>query len=242
MRPIQALFCDLDETLGSDNESSSLSLQQVIPIIRAKYPRLESEQIRHTYTRINSWHWEHFEESPIREIASEVRTRSIIFDVVFRELDIEDASFADEIAYEFEQWRMKTYRCYDDSIPVLRSLHGRIAIVLVTNGNSRMQRWKIEHCDFSPYLDAVFIAQELGFSKPSPFVFQRACKAVNVEPGSVLMVGDSLEKDVQGAQNAGCRAAWMVRNGAASISPDPKPDFIVHGMIEVKNIIERSIS
>ncbi len=240
MSLIQALFCDMDETLTADNASISQSIQQVIPVIQRHYEHLETQRIYETYCTVNRWHWEHYDESPIRELSDSIEVRALILREVLREFEIDDGDLAEEVAREFEGWREKTYRCYEDTIPVLQSLCKTLPIVLVTNGNSSMQRGKIQRCGLEPYLKAVVIAQEIGESKPAAKPFEKALEAVGVEPGYVLMVGDHLEKDIGGAKNVGCRTAWMVRNGTPSDNPKPKPDFTVQNMNEVKKIVECS--
>jgi HAD superfamily hydrolase (TIGR01458 family) len=48
--------------------------------------------------------------------------------------------------------------------------------------------------------------------KPNATFFQAAVKSLEAEPDEVIMVGDDLFSDVQGAQNAGYRG-WLVRTG-----------------------------
>ncbi len=238
MKKIQALFCDLDETLTSDRESITFSVQHVIHLIQERFPFLEKDLILDTYLRINTWHWENFDLSPIRHVQDTVETRALIWNEVLHELNVSESDFAVFIAKEFEKARSQTYRCYPDSVPVLQSLQGRIPIILVTNGNTLMQRWKIKHCGLEPYMDAIFIGQEVGVSKPEPRMFELALDVVKVSPSHVLMVGDHPEKDITGAKHMGCLTAWMLRDGAPTYSQNPEPDFLVHNMEEVKQIIE----
>lgn len=50
-------------------------------------------------------------------------------------------------------------------------------------------------------------------AKPCPSIFQAACAAVGCTPGEAIMVGDSLEMDVRGAENAGFAAGVLVTEG-----------------------------
>jgi len=48
-----------------------------------------------------------------------------------------------------------------------------------------------------------------GVVKPSPLIFRRALDAVSVKPSQALMVGDSLERDMRGAESLGMPHAWL---------------------------------
>lgn len=52
-----------------------------------------------------------------------------------------------------------------------------------------------------------------GHAKPDPEIFAEAVKAFGVEPGQCLMVGDNPKADVEGAINAGMKAALIDRPG-----------------------------
>ena len=240
MPPIQALFCDLDETLAADSESTRLSLLRIIPKIVERYPSLSPDVVFTTFKQLNNRHWEQYEDSALKNLVDPLEVRTYIWNEVFHALKIRNPDLAAYIAAEFQQVRMETYRCYEDTIPVLKSLRSKMPVILVTNGNSRMQRDKIAVCGLEPYFQAIFIAQEVGFSKPDRRIYDLAFTTAEVTPEAVLMVGDSAEKDILGAKAIGCRTAWMRRNHAKPIEHDPHPDFRVHNMEEVLRIIEPS--
>jgi len=56
----------------------------------------------------------------------------------------------------------------------------------------------------------------VGFSKPDNRIFELALNKLNVQPEATLFVGDDLEKDVGGCQNANIKGIWfnphMIKN------------------------------
>ncbi|MCP4140560.1 MAG: HAD-IIA family hydrolase [Chloroflexi bacterium] len=66
--------------------------------------------------------------------------------------------------------------------------------------------------------------------KPEPYLFQLAMRRMGVMPKETLMVGDRLETDVLGGQNAGCKTA-LVLSGVTSREDaeawNPRPDLII---------------
>jgi HAD superfamily hydrolase (TIGR01509 family) len=63
------------------------------------------------------------------------------------------------------------------------------------------------------YLDprAIAVSADLGVCKPHPALFLHALRGVGVAPQEAAMVGDSLRKDILGAQALGMIAVWMPR-------------------------------
>lgn len=236
---IKALFCDLDQTLAADSQSNLLSLKQVLPLLSERFSDLDEEHLTATFFEINNWHWRNYDESPIGSMIDIVDVRAHIFSEIFKALNWDsDDAFAFKVAEAFQAHRLKTYRCYEDSLEVLAELHTQLPVVLVTNGNGQMQRKKVDISGLKPYLHSIFIAQEVGISKPLPGIFEKALHAVQAKPSEVLMVGDNPDKDILGAKAAGLKTAWIRRNEEFKSKPDPFPDYYVKDMFEVKKIIE----
>jgi FMN phosphatase YigB (HAD superfamily) len=64
-------------------------------------------------------------------------------------------------------------------------------------------------------------------AKPCPSIFQAACAAVGCAPSEAVMVGDSLEMDICGAESAGFAAAVLVTGGKkGEESQQKKADFV----------------
>lgn len=87
----------------------------------------------------------------------------------------------------------------------LRGLRPNYRLGLVSNGGGPTQRAKLEAAGlldcFEP--DHLWISGEVGWDKPDPRIFWKACAELGVPPHRCLMVGDNLETDGQGARNAG---------------------------------------
>lgn len=240
MPPIHALLCDLDNTLAQDSRSIRLSFARVFPLLSARYPNLDEETVYQVYRRINNWHWSHFDESAISRYDDPLNPRIIIWSEFLHEIGCPDGENARTFAEIFSQARDETYECYEDTIPVLRQLMGRLPIILLTNGHSKIQRKKIELCGLEPYFDAIVIAQEAGVSKPDPAIFRKALSIANVAAENALILGDNIEKDIEGGKGAGLQTAWLRRKEKAWDDEDPKPDYTISVMDEVVEIIERS--
>ena len=76
--------------------------------------------------------------------------------------------------------------------------------------------------DSGPFVRALEIAsgkQATVLGKPNAAFFQQALRLLDLPPSEVLMIGDDLENDVQGAQQAGLRGAFVQTGKHAADSP-----------------------
>ena len=53
----------------------------------------------------------------------------------------------------------------------------------------------------------------MGVRKPDPAIFMLGVVALGLEPRQVLVVGDSLRKDILPARSIGCHTAWIKGRG-----------------------------
>lgn len=118
---------------------------------------------------------------------------------------------------------------YDDVLPGLLRLKGKVLIGSVTNGNADLQTIGLAH-----HFNASVAAPQFGRAKPDPSIFHAACEALGVAPSDAVYVGDDLVLDVQGAQRAGLRAVWMNRTASRRhLEEGVQPDAIVANFDEL---------
>lgn len=85
-------------------------------------------------------------------------------------------------------------------------------IGIVTNGPRASQKTKLDALGIGDRFDTVTYGAELPRKKPHAAPFERALSELDVTPARALYVGNSLEYDVAGAQNAGLDVAWLRRS------------------------------
>ncbi len=118
---------------------------------------------------------------------------------------------ASECATEIEQgWEVsENFEVFEDVMPVLEELHrAELRLGLVSNGIRDLREFVVHH---KLEVDAIVGSRAHGYVKPHPTIFQAALQQLGVEPAEAVMVGDSLEEDVEGARALGLRAILMDR-------------------------------
>jgi putative hydrolase of the HAD superfamily len=142
-------------------------------------------------------------------------TTSCVLKKTLKEFAIE--SISDEIfatllkdyyAVSEERWKLP-----EDTHPTLEKLKKMgLQIALISNAaDADNVHRQIKSADLEPYLDLFLISAEVGIRKPGKEIFQKALDHFQVEPAKVVMVGDLLEADIQGARNAGIASVWLTR-------------------------------
>lgn len=122
-------------------------------------------------------------------------------------------------------WEQTTnFELYEDAAPVLRELrrHGLKIGLLSNTSRDRLPRL-ID--TFSLDVDAWLSSGAHGKVKPSPSIFRAALELLGVEADEAVMVGDSLEDDIEGAQAIGMRALLIDREGRYPGRSDSLPDL-----------------
>ena len=60
----------------------------------------------------------------------------------------------------------------------------------------------------APFIKGYFCRANTGFAKGTPRYFEQIVLALNAEPQNIIMVGDTLDKDILPAVEAGLSAVW----------------------------------
>jgi HAD superfamily hydrolase (TIGR01549 family) len=122
------------------------------------------------------------------------------------------AEIASECATEIEQgWEVaENFELFEDALPALEELRASaLRIGLVSNGIRDLTAFVAHH---RLDVDAIVDSRSHGRVKPHPTIFQAALELLGVVPIQAVMVGDSLEEDVEGARALGMRAILVDRD------------------------------
>jgi putative hydrolase of the HAD superfamily len=137
----------------------------------------------------------------------------------------------------FRRERPARHAAFPDALPTLRALHTTHRLGLVTNGPFDIQRAKLAASGLDPYFSAVAVSTEVGAGKPDPEIFSYALTQLGAAPTDAVMVGDSLERDVVGAQAAGIKVIWLNRS-RQSRPAGIRPDAEVETLHEVLGLLD----
>ena len=107
----------------------------------------------------------------------------------------------------------------------------------ITNGMTEVQRIRLEMIGWHQKFEVIVIAGEIGHSKPHAGYFNHVHEALNQpDKNEVLVIGDSLTADIEGAQAFGYRTCWYnPDNHACDISQHP--DYTISHFDQLKVLL-----
>lgn len=132
----------------------------------------------------------------------------------------------------------------DDARATLTALRGRgLHVGLVSNADDAWVEPALDRHGLVRLFDAWTSSEEARSCKPDPAIFEVALGKANLEPGTVLMVGDSLPHDVAGARAAGLRSVHLVADEGPTplgdgLDGSVRPDFTVDALGRVVDLVD----
>ncbi len=111
-----------------------------------------------------------------------------------------------KLSGEYKKRRIESVAPFQSTIATLTTLSATHKLAIVTNGPADLQRAKIAQAGLIDYFNSIIISGERGVGKPDREIFRQALTELETLPEKTVMVGDSYERDIVGAQNSGIYA------------------------------------
>ena len=254
--PVQAILFDLDDTLIVDEAISKSAMEQTaalaaklhgteVPRFLADAKRLSQALWRdnpclaycnETGVTAEECLWGNFDSPGIETLrAWSMGFRRSLFDALLREQGLPDDDGS--LAKEFASARRKLQRLMPDAKETLARLKPFFKIGLLTNGAPDLQRGKLADSGLAQFFDAVAVSGEHMVGKPNPEIFHILLRELGTAPDAAAMVGNSLARDIAGAQAAGHgRTVWIRVPGSEEFA-DVTPDHTIDALHELPPIL-----
>ncbi len=258
---IRALLFDLDDTLVVDEAVSTEALASTAELAGTihgadakRFQRVAAEEARRLWAEGPSYSycrsigisafeclWGNFtgesaELTRLREWSHTFRKQ--VFDAALREQLLDPSGGEEQLASHFSATRRKLQRLLPDALEALVRLKSKYKIGLLTNGAPDLQREKLASSGVGLHFDAVAVSGEHGIGKPRPEIFEILLKQLGVEASEAVMVGNSLERDIAGARNAGVLPIWIQVAGAEERA-DVEPAATITGLAQLPELLAK---
>ena len=257
---LRAVLIDLDDTLIVDEAVSREAFEAVARLARDRhgaeaeqFARDAAEQARilwqagpsNAFCRslgISAFEclWGNFEgEGELSELRKwAMGFREQVFDHALRQQMIESEDGSRDLAHSFGRERRLLQRLMPDARETLARLSAQYSLGMLTNGAPDLQREKITASGLESFFKEIAISGIYGLGKPRPEIFLHLTDRLAVAPGEAVMVGNSLERDVAGARNAGIASVWLRVPGSEEHA-SVEPDFSITGLAELPALLEQ---
>ena len=209
---IKALLLDLDDTLLQETVARAVAARSLFGSV-TNGGSAEAEP-----TFLRRWSEatvKHFDRYVRGEISFLQQRRERIREVIDERMS---DSEADRLLDQYVAVYQDNWCLFPDVDEFLRR-HATFRIAIVTNGQAEQQRAKVRAVGLESKVQGLIISEEVGASKPSAEIFFAACKAIGASPEQCLCIGDSLQVDIRGAENAGIPAVLIDRQSVHARVP-----------------------
>jgi putative hydrolase of the HAD superfamily len=134
----------------------------------------------------------------------------------FAHAGVDDPSLLSKIV---ERFVAAVRRAGVENAPILAALSARgLTLGVVSNGCGNVDVLCTE-LGYAPYLSAIVDSRRVGLYKPDPAIFIFAAARMGLPARSIMMVGDSFDRDIRPARSIGMMTAWL--GDASEKCPDP---------------------
>jgi putative hydrolase of the HAD superfamily len=162
------------------------------------------------------------------------------FPALLADYGIDDPTAAEAAARWYVSNRFHGLKLFPDAIETLQTVRAANpdrCLGMITNGPAEVQSAKIALLELRPYFDFCLISGEFGFWKPDRQIFVEALGLGNVAPELAVMIGDSPDHDMAGAEAAGIRTIWMNRHDLPWPVTIPAPTCIARDLADVRRLL-----
>jgi len=199
---VKDIFFDLDHTLWDFDKNSMLAFKRVFKKFKIT---IEFDAFLKIYEPINIEYWKKYREDKVSK--ENLRRGRLIdsfnyFDLIYSTEKI------DEIADAYIQELPFDNHLFEGAVEILDYLILKYKLHIITNGFEEVQHKKLKNSGIDHYFSTVTTSEEVGLKKPNPKVFLTALNKANSFPTQSVMIGDSLEADILGANNIGMQTIF----------------------------------
>ena len=202
------LFFDLDHTLWDFETNSRLALSLGHEAIGV--PSVDAWIA--SYEKANDWCWAEFRAGRM----DKATLRAERFRLAFKGLDVPvEAGVCERLGEHYIDTSPMQTSLMEGTLEVLEILKNRgHRMVILTNGFEEVQHIKVDNSGLSGFFTGVYTSDFLGVKKPNPKAFEFAAEAAGIAMNAgIVMIGDSIESDIDGAQSVGWNAVHFNPEG-----------------------------
>ena len=184
----------MDDTLFDFKRTEEINFKDTLE----KFGIFADKQAFERFREINIGLWQKFERGTMTKEQIKLRRFEKLFEEYGYKADI--AAVAHCYVENFKEICIP----FDGADAFLKELLNSGRIYIVTNGNTEIQMRHLTDAGFLPFIDQIFISDEIGFAKPSKeFAEHIKAHIEGFECGRAVWIGDSLTSDKACAEVAG---------------------------------------
>lgn len=217
------IFFDLDHTIWDFDRNAEETLLELYDRHALKGKGVDCAQtFIATYTENNHALWARYHRGEI----TKSHLRAERFHKTFIELGIKPEDIPGAFEDDYVALSPTKTNLFDGAENVLKYLHKKYIMHIISNGFKETTLMKMDLSGLNPYFKNVIISEDVGVNKPDRAIFEHALNISGAGINDSIMIGDSLEADIYGAQDFGMKAIYF--NPLKKEKPTDVPQQIYH--------------
>jgi len=203
---IKHIFFDLDHTIWDFDKNAQETLTELYHQYELHAIGLSScESFIERYTENNQLLWAEYHMGRI----TKERLRAERFHKTFIELGVAPEHVPQQFEEDYVRFSPTKTNLFEGSEKVLAYLQQKYTLHIISNGFKETTLIKMDLCNLNPYFSNVIISEDVGVNKPDRAIFEYALNKAGAEKEESIMIGDSIEADIRGAQAFGMKAIFF---------------------------------
>ncbi|HTR31151.1 MAG TPA: YjjG family noncanonical pyrimidine nucleotidase [Puia sp.] len=225
------LFFDLDHTLWDFETNSRQTLEELYHALHLEARGVRQfDEFHRRYLVHNDKLWERYRNGYIK--VDELRWKRMWLTLL--DFKIADEPLAHQLGGLFLEALPGRKTLFPYTREILQYLSGRgYRLHLITNGFEKTQHSKLQSAEIGGYFGAVITSEGSGSLKPHREIFDYALRVTGAATTESVMLGDSIEVDIQGAINAGIDQVYI---NHLRTPPSVEPTYMVYSLRELEEI------
>jgi len=200
------IFFDLDHTIWDFDRNAQETLTELYHQYNLKGLGLNScVDFIELYTSNNHSLWQQYH---LGEITKE-KLREERFRKTFLELGIKPEHVPNQFEDDYVRISPTKTNLFAGAEKVLTYLQKKYQLHIISNGFKETTLTKMHVSGLNPYFTNVIISEDVGVNKPNKKIFEHALAKASATKEESIMIGDSLEADIRGAQAFGLKAIFF---------------------------------
>jgi len=223
------VFLDLDDTIWDFHANAKSSLHEIFEQRHFGKYFDSFEEYFDIYAKRNLELWDQYGKGEITK--DELSLERFMHPL--RHVGINDSELAITIGKEYLNLLPTRTELVPFANQLLDYLSAKYPLTIVSNGFVEVQYRKLKACNLEHYFNHIVLSEAAEALKPDKRIFEYALNLNNATPAETIMIGDSYEADIRGAQNAGIDQIYFNPNSPTKGSAT----FEISKLEEILNII-----
>jgi putative hydrolase of the HAD superfamily len=232
MKKYTHLFFDLDHTLWDFEANARATLIELYSEMElAERGVHDFDLFYRNYLAHNDRLWERYRKGYIPQ--AELRVKRMWLSLL--DFKIADDKLSTRMSERFLEMLPTRNLLFPHTIEILEYLRARnYQLHLITNGFETVQHSKLRYSGLDKFFGEVITSEGSNSLKPNKEIFEYAFRKTGATAESGIMLGDTLDADIQGAINVGMDQVFV--NHTRIESETIKPTYTVHSLKELEAI------